>query len=96
MGAIDDSFKAFLNGAYALLQLEQRHWRAIDRAPERHPTTMAHTINETIDGSVFDRWRNDEEYRPQNLAEWAARHGVDPGALHGSCLAGEPGTPVSA
>lgn len=96
MGAIDDSFKAFLNGTYALLQLEQRHWRPIDRAPERHPTTMAHTVNETIDGSVFDRWRNDEKYRPQNLAQWAARHGVDPGALHGSCLAGEPGTSVPA
>lgn len=30
-------------------------------------------INETIDGTVFARWRTDSTYRPTNLLEWAAR-----------------------
>jgi hypothetical protein len=45
------------------------------------------TINETIDGSVFDRWRNDETYRPKNLSEWAGRRSVDPSKLNQSVRA---------
>jgi len=75
-GGIDDSFKAFLSGAYALLHAEQRHWRPIGRPPEARTHTVVHTINETIDVSVFERWRSDPGYRPQNLVDWARRHGI--------------------
>lgn len=73
---IEDSFKTFLKGAYALLHVEHRHWRPIGRPPEPRTHTVVHTINETIDGSVFERWRRDRNYRPQNLIDWAAAHGV--------------------
>ncbi len=94
-GAIDDSFKAFMGGTYALLHGEQRHWRAIDRPPEPRTETTVHTINETIDASVFERWRNDGKYRPQNLADWAQRHSVNIEDLGTSCLASDPGAPAA-
>ncbi len=75
-GEIDDSFKSFLNGAYAALHAEFRYYRPIGRPPELRPHSIMHTINETIDGSVFDRWRADESYRPTNLKHWADSHGV--------------------
>lgn len=34
-------------------------------------------INETIDGSVFDRWRANPGYRPPGLQAWASRRGID-------------------
>ena len=51
-GEIDDSFKAFLKGAYALRHAEQRHWRPIGRPPEPWTHMVMHTINEIIDASV--------------------------------------------
>lgn len=94
LGEIDDSFKAFLHGAYALLHAEQRHWRPIGRQPVTLTETVVHTINETIDASVFERWRQVETYRPQNLADWAAAHGVRIEDLKASCLASDPKTAV--
>jgi hypothetical protein len=47
-------------------------------------------FNETIDGSVFDRWRADATYRPPNLAAWADEKEVDPAKLAGAVLAGDP------
>jgi hypothetical protein len=38
-------------------------------------------INETIDGSVFERWRADTTYRPPALRAWAESKGVDPGKI---------------
>ena len=35
------------------------------------------TINETIDGSVFERWNRNASYRPKNLEYWARRNNVD-------------------
>ena len=93
-GEIDDSFKAFLKGAYALLHAEQRHWRPIGRPPEPRTHTVVHTINETIDASVFERWRMDGRYRPQNLVEWAARHKIRIEDLKTSCQADDPAKTV--
>jgi hypothetical protein len=47
-------------------------------------------VNETIDGSVFDRWRADADYRPANLTEWAKAKGVDPDKLIGAVRAADP------
>ena len=47
-------------------------------------------VNETIDASVFARWNNNPNYRPQNLAEWARRYQVDISSLTSSVLANTP------
>ena len=91
MAQVEDSFSNFLGGTYELSELGQRHYRSIDRAPERLSKTAVHTINETIDGSVSDRWRSDPSYRPtRNLSDWADRHGVRIEELHGSKQAADP------
>ena len=41
-------------------------------------------------GSVFERWRTDTSYRPDNLAAWAATKQVDPAKLSGAVMAAEP------
>jgi hypothetical protein len=56
--------------------LGKRLCRLIGREPEKRSQTTVHTINETIDKSVFDRWRRDPAYRPENLIDWIKRHQV--------------------
>jgi uncharacterized protein (DUF2235 family) len=87
---VEDSYSNFLNGAYKLLELGKRHYRPIDRPPLADGDWTIHTVNETIDGSVFDRWRADAKYRPQNLQEWANGHFVKIENLHGSKQAADP------
>lgn len=80
-----DSFADFGFGLYRFIKLNRRHRREIGRPP-RATSSMAgrsHVLNETIDGSVFDKWRKDPSYRPQNLAGWAESHGAGPGDIHG-------------
>jgi uncharacterized protein (DUF2235 family) len=91
---IEDSFTPFLHGAYALLHAERRYWRPIGRSPEVRTHTVVHTINETIDRSVFERWRARPEYRPQNMIDWAATHKVNVDGLTASCRVTDPRTPV--
>ena len=85
---ITDSYGEFLDGAYKLVQ--PPFYREIDRTPEERSVTIVHTINETIDVSVFDRWRNTVSYRPPNLVTWAAKHGVDPKDITSSVRADDP------
>ena len=82
-GDISDSFRAFAWGFYALAKLGKRHHRTI--APPPRPVAGGHveTVGETVDASVFDRWRADAGYRPPGLARWAVALGRDPGELHG-------------
>ena len=85
---ISDSYSEFMGGAYKVLTLGHRYYRPI--GPEPIPssaTEMRENINETIDGSVFERWRSDNAYRPSNLAEWAARREVDLASMTTSLLA---------
>jgi hypothetical protein len=51
-------------------------------------------VNETIDMSVFDRWRKDPSYRPKNLVEWSQRKKVDPASLQTSVRADDPNVQV--
>jgi hypothetical protein len=60
-----DSFGEFLDGIYKMDH--QPFYREIDRAPEARQSTVIHTINESIDISVFDRWRSNPTYRPPKL-----------------------------
>ena len=80
-----DSYARFLHGGYRLVKLGRRHYRAIGRPPEATKTLAgwSHTVNETIDASVFERWRAVPGYRPKNLAAWAERQGVKPADLYG-------------
>ncbi|MEA2952492.1 MAG: hypothetical protein QOJ96_2012 [Alphaproteobacteria bacterium] len=91
---ISDSFREFLHGAYRLLKLGRPFYRTIGTPPEDHGDKIVSTINETIDVSVFDRWRENPEYRPWNLARWAKDYGVDPASLRTSVRADAPAVAV--
>jgi len=84
-----DSFGTFMHGFYRLARLGQRYYRPIDRSDAGE-----HNVNETIDASVFERWRRDPLYRPQNLVEWAQRHRVNIANLTRTVLASDPSTAV--
>jgi hypothetical protein len=75
-------------------QKGERYWRKIDRAPEPRPLTNIHTINESIDRSVFDRCRTNPAYRPHNLRDWAQKYGRDLTTLTTSVRADDPSTIV--
>jgi hypothetical protein len=52
-------------------------------------------INETIDASVFDKWRDDKTYRPKNLSEWASRRKVTINDIRETVRADDPKVPLS-
>jgi uncharacterized protein (DUF2235 family) len=85
---IANSYKLF---AYGLYQWVSRpFYRTIGQEPEVRDDGTHTNINETIDASVFERWRVDPTYRPANLAEWARRKKVDPAQLKTSVRADDP------
>ena len=73
-----------------LLQHGSRHWREIDRETVTKKTTIVHTVNETIDKSVFERCRQVPTYKPVNLINWAKKHGITLSAEHQSVRADDP------
>lgn len=87
-GAISDSFKEFLHGIYS--KAFSRSYRAIGARPAVKQNGLHTNVNETIDASVFDRWRDDKTYRPPNLVHWSASKGVDPATILGSAMARNP------
>ncbi len=87
-----DSFATFAFGLYRVIKFNLRHRRRIGR-PRRETKTKpgwSHVLNETIDGTVFERWQEDEEYRPKNLKKWAAKKGVDLATVSGTMPAQNP------
>lgn len=82
-GRINDSFAVFLAGAYRLMRLNQRYYRPIGQATMSTPTGPGHPLNETIDESVFHRWRDDRSYRrtAKNLTAWADARRLDPAGV---------------
>jgi hypothetical protein len=58
--------------------------------PDKGTQATTSRINETIDGSVFERWRADATYRPQNLVAWAEEMKIDPAKLVGAVMAAHP------
>lgn len=85
---VNDSRKEFLDGAYA--RVSRTFYRTIGSAPDMRENGAHTTVNETIDQSVFDRWRALPDYRPQNLSDWAKRKSVDPATLRTSVRADDP------
>jgi uncharacterized protein (DUF2235 family) len=86
---VADSYAEFAYGLYKLATLGREYYREIGRPAVivSKPAGLVDTVNETIDGTVFDRWRADPTYRPRNLVDWASRRGVDPAALVGTIQA---------
>lgn len=91
---INDSFKRFVKGLYSLVRLGRRFWRPIGADPVLAPTrdnrTRGHSypMNEVIDATVIDRYRQDSTYRPQNLIDWASRDNIDLGTAEGEYIVG--------
>jgi uncharacterized protein (DUF2235 family) len=88
---IPDSHKEFMYSCYRVLS-PRWYYRPIGKEPLKKDDGTHTNVNETIDVSVFDRWRAQPQYRPDNLAAWAKRHQVDIGSLDHSVMASEPRT----
>jgi hypothetical protein len=61
----------FAHGFYRLVS--RPFFRPVGSSPDEGTHATTTRINETVDGSVFERWRADGKYRSPNLAEWAKR-----------------------
>jgi uncharacterized protein (DUF2235 family) len=85
---ISDSYKDFMSGAYC--KMSRRHCRPIGTDPEEREDGTHRNVNETIDSSVFDRWRDVPQYRPPNLGDWAKRKSVDLANFRQSVNADDP------
>ncbi|MDK1378187.1 MULTISPECIES: DUF2235 domain-containing protein [unclassified Sinorhizobium] len=88
LGAISDSYKEFLKGAYSWVS--KRSYRPVAPEPFVGTSGIHARVNETIDSSVFERWREDINYRPPNLIDWAKRKKIDPADMRCSILANSP------
>ena len=85
---IMDSYREFAHGFYRFVS--RPFYRPVGMPPERGTNATTSRINETIDGSVFKRWRLDKNYRPPNIVEWAKRTSIDPASLNGTIMAKDP------
>jgi uncharacterized protein (DUF2235 family) len=91
---ISDSYSTFMWGLYRLFTLGRVYHRPIGVPPKDEGEGVSN-INETIDVSVFDRWRADPTYRPPQLAAWAKQKNVDLGKVTGSVRADNPAVVVA-
>lgn len=87
---IHNSFAEMVGGVYRVCKLGRPYYRAIGAAAVVSEGKTTTTINETIDATVFDRWRKDPTYRPANLVTWAQNHQIDIDSLHDSIRADNP------
>jgi uncharacterized protein (DUF2235 family) len=85
---ITDSYVDFMGGSYS--KFHKRYYRPIGPDPEIREDGTHENVNETIDRSVFERWRAMSTYRPPNLVNWASRKKVDPATLTDSVSATAP------
>lgn len=87
---ISDSYAEFMYGWYRPMTFWIRHHRKVGE-PMIEEGEKVNTINETIDSSVFDRWRSNPKYRPPSLRKWAKLKQIDdPGRITTSVLAYDP------
>ena len=94
---INDSYREFGDGfwggrlmgdVYRLIS--KPYYRPVGIPPETGTLAKTTRINETIDESVFERWRADWTYRPANLVDWAQKKNVDPAELKGAVMGIDP------
>jgi hypothetical protein len=86
--AVTDSYREFARGFYRFIS--RPFYRPVALAPDQGTQATTSRINETIDGSVFDRWRADATYRPPNPVAWSKEKNVDPAKLVGAVMAADP------
>jgi len=86
LGDVHDSFREMAWGIYRAAKFGRRFYRAIGVVDVEDGVTIK-SINETIDGSVFERYRADEAYRPANLETWAREKHADIGQIKGTVRA---------
>ena len=91
---ITDSYRDFMYGCYR--GFSWRHHRTIGEPPIERADGTHSNVNETIDVSVFDRWRNVQKYRPSNLLDWGKRHKVKIEDIDRSVRADDPAIPACA
>jgi uncharacterized protein (DUF2235 family) len=72
----------------------KRFFRPVGLGPQIGTERTTSRINETIDGSVFERWGSNPEYRPRNLQRWADHFNLNPAELTTSVLATDPGSAI--
>lgn len=87
---IRDSLAEMVFGIYEVLTLGKHYYRPIGVDPVDTDKGRVNTINESIDATVFARWKADPTYRPQNLVEWSDRRKVNPATLSSSVSAADP------
>jgi hypothetical protein len=92
LAAVVDSYASFLLGAYRLSS--QRFSRPIGTPEVQVDGYWVATINETIDASVFQRWKSDPGYRPEGIKAWAARIGFDIDTASDDVRADDPRLPM--
>lgn len=88
-----DAYEKFMGRFYRYVR--NRHFRTIDYPARKVKGGTADTINETIDASVFERWRANlrPPYRAENLAAWAKAKGVNLASVR-SAVSASTGEPV--
>jgi uncharacterized protein (DUF2235 family) len=89
---VSDSYAEFMQGAYR--RVSKPFERVLGEPPRPSAGGHDEIVNETIDASVFERWRANASYRPQNLQDWARRYSVDLNALTKPVFAHDPHTVV--
>ncbi|CAA2137656.1 DUF2235 domain-containing protein [Methylobacterium bullatum] len=88
-----DSYSEFGYGLYRYVG--KPFFRVIGASPQALKGERDEIVNETIDATVFERWRADPTYRPPNLEDWGRRNGLELTAIHGSVMAHAPHTVVT-
>lgn len=71
-------------------RVSRRFYRSIGAEPAIREDGTHTNVNETIDVSVFDRWRTDDGYRPLGIVEWANRERAEPETITTSVRADTP------
>ena len=78
---VHDSLAEMVHGIYEILTFGKHYYRTIGEPARQTDTGRVVAINESIDSTVFARWRSNPSYRPPNLKDWADRHQVDPASI---------------
>lgn len=86
--SITDSYSTFTPPL--LRPFSPRFNRVVGAELDQGSVRTTSRINETIDESVFERWRENPAYRPPSLVEWSKRKRVDLADVPGSVRADVP------
>jgi len=90
---ITDSYAAFTPRPLRLIS--RPYDRVVGADPNVDANSTTSRINETIDASVFERWRTNPTYRPPSLIDWSSRKKVDPARIVRSVQADDPTVSVT-